>query len=107
MPIKTNATMENMNKVKFDEIEAGKPYMIKISFDHPIIIFCKEVKDIRWREKELITDGNVFSESYVKQQCYVSIHRGDLIFELDGKEYNDFIEAHKRYKEFFKRLDAL
>jgi len=96
-----------MKSTRFDEIEAGKPYLIKIGYDPSVIIFCKEVKDIRWREKELITDGNVFSESYVMQQCYVSIHRGDLIFELDGKEYNDFIEAHKRYKEFFKSLDAL
>lgn len=92
-----------MKSIKFDEIEAGKPYVIKIGYDPSIVIYCKEVKDIRWREKELITDGNVFSESYVMQQCYVSIHRGDFIFELDEKDYNDFIEAHKRYKEFFHR----
>lgn len=96
-----------MKSIRFDEIEAGKPYLIKIGYDPSVIIFCKEVKDIRWREKELFTDGNVFSESYVMQQHYVSIHRGDFIFELDEKEYNDFIEAHKRYKEFFKSLDAL
>ena len=96
-----------MKSIRFDEIEAGKPYLIKIGYEPPIVIYCKEVKDIRWREKELITDGNVFSESCVMQQCYVSIHRGDFIFELDEKEYNDFIEAHKRYKEFFKSLDDL
>lgn len=107
MPIKTNATMESMNKVRFDEIKAGKPYVIKIGNDRPIIIYCKEVKDIRWRVKELITDGNVFSESCVMQQCYVSIHRGDFIFELDEKEYNDFIEAHKKCVEFFKSIYAL
>ena len=94
-----------MKSIRFDEIEAGKPYLIKIGCGPSVIIFCKEVKDIRWREKELITDGNVFSESYVMQQCYVSIHRGDNIVELDEKEYNDFIEAHKRYKEFFRSLD--
>ena len=95
-----------MKKVIFDEIKANVPYLIKIGCEPPIVIYCKEVKEKRWREKELITDGNVFSESYVMQQCYVSIHRGDLIFELDEKEYNDFIEAHKRYKEFFKTLDV-
>ena len=95
-----------MKKVRYDEISDNKPYLIKSGYDPSVIIFCKEVKDIRWREKELITDGNVFSESYVMQQCYVSIHRGDFIFELDEKEYNDFIKAVKRYKEFFRSLDT-
>ena len=95
-----------MKSIKFDEIEAGKPYMIKISCDPPVIIFCKNVKDIRWREKELTTDGNVFTEITVLKSRFVSVRRGDTIIELDDKEFNEFIEAYNRYKEFFKSLDA-
>lgn len=92
-----------MKSIKFDEIEAGKSYVIKNSFDPPAIIFCKNVKDIRFREKELTTDENVFTETTVLKSRFVSVHRGDTIIELDGKEFNEFIEAHNRYKDFFHR----